>query len=107
MLIFKTLKGYDSGGIIISNKDLFKENSNHGRQNLKERIIKQNLIEYKCDICNLGSHWNNQKLTLQLDHKNGIHNDNRLENLRFLCPNCHSQTNTFAGKKLKKRKENF
>ena len=41
------------------------------------------------------------KLTLQLDHINGINNDNRKENLRFLCPNCHSQTNTFAGKNLK------
>ena len=43
----------------------------------------------------------NSKLTLQLDHINGINNDNRKENLRFLCPNCHSQTDTFAGRNLK------
>jgi hypothetical protein len=42
--------------------------------------------------------WNEKKLTLQLDHINGIRNDHRLENLRWLCPNCHSQTETFCGK---------
>ena len=42
--------------------------------------------------------WLNQKLILQLDHINGTHDDNRLENLRFLCPNCHSITDTYAGK---------
>ena len=63
---------------------------------LKIRILNNKLLEYKCAICgNLGV-WNDQKLSLQLDHINGIHTDNRIDNLRFLCPNCHSQTDTFS-----------
>lgn len=42
--------------------------------------------------------WNGKKLSLQLDHINGDHSDNRLENLRFLCPNCHTQTETYCSK---------
>ena len=85
----------------LSNEEIFIENSSYHRTHLKTRICKQNLIEYKCSECNLGNTWNNKNISLQLDHINGIHNDNRLENLRFLCPNCHSQTNTFAGRRTK------
>lgn len=46
----------------------------------------------------MGPSWNGQPLVLQLEHKNGINNDNRLENLAFICPNCHSQTPTYAGR---------
>jgi len=55
------------------------------------------LVEYKCVICGMSSH-NGEPLTLQLDHINGVHTDCRFENLRLLCPNCHSQTPTFAGR---------
>ena len=59
------------------------------------------MLEYKCSICGNNGVYMEKPLTLQLDHINGVNNDNRLENLRFLCPNCHSQTETFSGKKLK------
>ena len=78
------------------------KNSKYARYNLKKRLISEGRIIQKCAICGLGTIWNNKKISLQLDHKNGIANDNRLKNLRFLCPNCHSQTDTFAGKGLKK-----
>lgn len=73
-------------------------NSKVHRGLLKKTILNNNLIEYCCDVCKLKPLWNNIKLVLILDHINGIYNDNRLENLRFLCPNCNSQTSTFAGR---------
>lgn len=80
------------------------ENSTYARHNLKRRIIKDKLIDYKCVCCgNIGEH-NSQPLVLQLDHINGINNDHRLENLRFLCPNCHTQQDTYAAKNIVKQK---
>lgn len=67
---------------------------------LKFHLIKEGLIQDICNICGLESHWNGLKLVLALDHINGDSHDNRIENLRLLCPNCHSQTPTFCrGKK--------
>ena len=53
-------------------------------------------MPYKCKECGISEKWNNKPIILHLDHINGINNDNRLENLRFLCPNCHSQTDTYC-----------
>lgn len=74
---------------------------------LKANIIKRNIIEYKCVECSIVDVYNGKKIVLHLDHINGINNDHRIQNLRFLCPNCHSQTNTYAGKnKNRNRKQN-
>jgi 5-methylcytosine-specific restriction endonuclease McrA len=67
------------------------------RASVRRTILKENLLEYKCKICNIYE-WNNNTLSLHLDHINGINSDHRLENLRWLCPNCHSQTGTYTGK---------
>lgn len=79
---------------------LFKNNCKHNRNILRRYIIKNELIPYKCSICGLTT-WNNKTISLELDHINGINNDNRLENLRFLCPNCHSQTTTYGSRNSK------
>ena len=81
--------------------ELFTINSNYNRNHLKRKIIKNKLLLEECQMCGIIDTWNGKHLTLQLDHINGISNDNRLDNLRFLCPNCHSQTDTFSGRKSK------
>lgn len=82
---------------------VYVENSTFPRHRLKYRLIDEKKIEYKCQCCGLGDEWNGFKLSLQLDHINGVNNDNRLENLRFLCPNCHAQQGTYAGKNKGKK----
>ena len=82
--------------------ELFTTNSNYNRNCLKRKIIENKLLLEQCQLCGIHDTWNGKPLTLQLDHINGISDDNRLNNLRFLCPNCHSQTDTFSGKKIKK-----
>lgn len=53
-------------------------------------------FEHKCNKCGVGDIWENQKLVLQIEHKDGNHENNLKENLEFLCPNCHSQTETYG-----------
>lgn len=67
------------------------------RSSVRQRILKENLLPYKCDRCGINK-WEGEKLSLHLDHKNGDCWDHKIENLRFLCPNCHSLTSTYAGK---------
>ena len=81
----------------VRKEDILKENCKHQRTVLRRYVIKNNLIPYKCAICGC-TKWQGKTLSLELDHINGINNDNRLENLRFLCPNCHSQTSTYGSR---------
>lgn len=84
---------------------MVKNSSYQNITKLKERIIANNIIPYECAICHNKGEWQGEKLVLQLDHINGQHFDHRKENLRFLCPNCHSQTHTFSGKNKNKNIE--
>lgn len=87
-------------------KILVKKSTYNRTSSLKKRLIKKGLLKEECASCGIGPFWNEKHLVLQLDHKNGINDDNRIENLRLLCPNCHSQTDTYVGKDKKKKKVN-
>ena len=103
-----TGKMWSKGKTIASSKiytkhkidEILIENSTYSGsgQVLKKRLIREKDFIDKCAICKLSSLWNNKPIVLQLDHINGSHTDNRIENLRIICPNCHSQTPTFCGK---------
>ena len=67
---------------------------------LRKRLLSESVLNFECSCCKL-TEWNNKPISLELDHINGTSNDNRLENLRLLCPNCHSQTETYRGKNIK------
>lgn len=72
---------------------------------LKNRIFKGDLIEYKCVCCGNEGEWMGKKMTLILDHENGVSNDNRLENLRFVCPNCNATLKTDGIKNMDKSRK--
>lgn len=81
--------------------DVFVEKSTYARRLIKERIMSQRLIPYVCSICGIEPIWQGKPMPLILDHINGVNNDNRLENLRFVCSNCDSQLDTYKSKNRK------
>jgi transposase-like protein len=82
----------------LSPEDVLVENCIYSQSTLRKIIKKNNLIDYVCQDCGVRDIYNNKKIVLQIDHINGINFDNRLFNLRYLCPNCHSQTSNFGNK---------
>lgn len=82
--------------------EYLKENCCYPTDRLKKRLFKEGIKEEKCEICGLIS-WLDKEISLQLHHKDGDNTNNSLENLQILCPNCHSQTNNYAGKNAKKK----
>lgn len=96
------------GGVIAKKDcDVFVANSSYDRKSIKKRILKQKLLPEFCQICGQQPYHRGSKLVLILDHINGIPNDHRIENLRFVCPNCNSQLSTFAGRHIKKKVLHF
>lgn len=78
-------------------EEVFCINSDVSQRTLR-RWYKKISDDSKCQICGQGKEWYGKELTMILDHKNGDNHDNRLENLRWICPNCGSQLSTFAGR---------
>jgi len=68
---------------------------------LKNKLLKEGIFENKCSVCGI-TEWNGKELKMQLDHIDGNGNNHLFENLRMVCPNCHSQTSTYCGKNKRK-----
>lgn len=90
---------WNKGKSMIPKELIFTDNSLYSNGVVKKSLISNNLIPYKCEVCGIEK-WNNKDIKLELHHKNGNNKDNRLENLCFLCPNCHSQTENFRGRNI-------
>lgn len=86
----------------LSLEEILVENSEYNRYFLKERLYSSNIKERKCELCGQDENWRGKKMSLIIDHINGVHNDNRLQNLRIVCPNCNATLETHC-KKNKKR----
>jgi len=84
-------------------EELLRAGTYYSSGTVKRRLLKEQLLRCECSECTMLPVWRGKPLVLQLDHINGDPHDNRLENLRLLCPNCHSQTRTFTGKKATSR----
>ena len=103
----KHFKTVAENAIERNENNIFIENSTANQSTLRKWYLKGQYTEYKCSICGQEPFWNNQELTLILDHINGINNDDRLENLRWVCPNCNIQLPTTNRRKDKNTKKYY
>ena len=98
--------GNRDNNLKIDISDILKENSSYSRTELKKRLYNEGLLKRECCLCGQDENWNGMKISLILDHINGVYNDNKLENLRIVCPNCNAGLDTFSGRNNKKKKVN-
>ena len=90
----------------LSDKEFFINGSKRNSNGILKRLINHGIKSYECECCGI-SEWNGKELKLQIHHINGNHFDNRLENLQILCPNCHTQTDTYGSKNKLNKKINM
>lgn len=89
---------------IKGHRDILCEGSIASSTRIRELLFSAEIKVKKCECCFI-SEWNSKPITFELHHINGMSNDNRIDNLQILCPNCHSQTENFRGRKLKNTKK--
>lgn len=88
--------------------DILVQNSTYNnRTSLKRRLYAEGLKQPICEICSQNEIWNGKRMSLILDHINGANSDNRLENLRIVCPNCNATLPTHGGKNISKKSTNL
>ena len=81
-------------------QEVFVKNSPVAQKVLRGYVERHHVLEYKCVNCGCDGHWQDGKIALEIDHINGDNTDNRIENLRYLCPNCHALTDTYRGRNI-------
>jgi len=81
--------------------EILVEHSTYSRGHLKERLFAEGLKNHECEMCGQGELWKGRRMALILDHVNGVADDNRLPNLRIVCPNCAATLETHCGRKLR------
>jgi len=96
----KGMKKKHNGNRINLQEILRGEHPHYQTFKLKNRLIKEGIKQNKCEECGV-CEWNGKELNCELDHVDGNRTNHKLENLKMLCPNCHSQTPTFRGKNVK------
>lgn len=79
-------------------EEVLVEHSTYARGTLKKRLYAEGLKDRRCELCGQGEEWRGEPLSLILDHINGVADDNRLENLRIVCPNCNATLSTHCGR---------
>lgn len=79
-------------------EEVFIQNSPVTQKVLRGYVERHNILEYKCQKCGCDGNWQGGMISLEIDHINGDNKDNRIENLHYLCPNCHALTETYRGK---------
>ena len=85
-----------------TSENVFIENSTADQKTLRKFYVNGEYTEYKCSICGQEPIWCGKEMSLILDHINGHNHDDRLENLRWVCPNCNSQLSTTGARNIKK-----
>ena len=93
---------FENEVLVRTPKNIFIQNSTATQSTVRKYYRKGNYSDYKCAICGIDPIWNGKELVLTLDHINGVSNDHRLDNLRWICPNCDRQLPTYGSKRLKK-----
>lgn len=80
--------------------EVFKKDSPVSQKVLRGYIERHNIIPYKCERCGCDGHWQGGQISLEIHHKDGNNKNNCLNNLCYLCPNCHALTDTYRGKNI-------
>lgn len=90
----------------LSLDEILVENSNYSRASLKRRLYKEGVKKPFCEMegCGQGEIWLGNKISMIIDHINGVWNDNRLENIRIVCPMCNAALPTHAGRNIRNKK---